>query len=123
MNGLQVLILAVLGILFVASLTALLRGWSSRKEGFVWCALCVLAAAATLWPQLTVKAAHALGIGRGADLVFYCAVVVMMIGFWMTYIRLRHLRRDMTRLVRHLAILEAQSSPEQGAARPPSLPS
>ncbi len=109
MNGLQLLILAVLALLFVASMTALFRGWSSRREGIVWCSLCGLAALATLWPQLTVKVAHALGIGRGADLVFYCAVVLMMIGFWMTYIRLRHLRRDMTLLVRHLALLEAQA--------------
>lgn len=109
MNGFQVLILSVLTLLFAASLTALLRGWSGRREGIVWCGLCMIAAVATISPQVTVRVANALGIGRGADLVFYCAVVVMMVGFWMTYIRLRYLRRDVTQLVRHIALLEARS--------------
>lgn len=121
MNGLQVLILSVLILLFAASVTALLRGWSGRREGLVWCALCVTAAVATIWPQVTVRVAHALGIGRGADLVFYCAVVVMMIGFWMTYIRLRHLRRDVTVLVRHIALLEGKSQlPTQDRSKKPA---
>jgi len=60
------------------------------------------------WLNVKQAGAHALGIGRGADLVFYCAVVIMMIGFWMVYVRLRGLRREMTMLVRHLAILEAR---------------
>lgn len=115
MNGFQILILVVLILLFSAGMTALVRGWSGRREGMVWCTLCILAAVATIWPQVTVTVANALGIGRGADLVFYCAVVVMMVGFWMTYIRLRYLRRDVTRLVRHIAILEARSQlPEAG---------
>ena len=48
-----------------------------------------------------------MGIGRGADLVLYCAVVVMMIGFLMTYSRLRHIQRELTLVVRHIAKREA----------------
>ncbi len=109
MNAFQVLVVGVLAFLFAGSIVALYRGWSTRRESLIWCALCIIAAAAMLQPELTVRVAHALGIGRGADLVFYTAVVVMMVGFWMVYIRLRYLRRDITTLVRHLAILEARS--------------
>lgn len=49
-----------------------------------------------------------MGIGRGADLVFYCAVLAIMVRFWMVYIRLRRLRQEITLLVRHLAVREAQ---------------
>ncbi|MFQ5429816.1 MAG: DUF2304 family protein [Phycisphaerae bacterium] len=107
-NTFQILFLGLLGFLFVGSFIAMARGWAGRREGSGWALLCLLAAAATARPELTGAVARFLGIGRGADLVFYSAVVVMMIGFWMTYMRLRHLRREMTLLVRQIAILEAE---------------
>lgn len=108
MNAFQIGFIIVVSCLCLASMAAVARGWSSRKEGLIWSGVCLAALVAAIWPQTTVRAAQALGIGRGADLVFYCAVVVMMIGFWMVYIRLRYLRREVTLLVRHLAIMEAE---------------
>ena len=59
--------------------------------------------------------ARKLGIGRGADLLLYCSVGVMMVGFLMVYIRLGRLRREITLIVRHLALKESQegSNPEK----------
>jgi hypothetical protein len=108
MNYFQLVVLAVLAILLVLNFLLLVRGWTTRRAGLTWAVLCVAAGAATAWPGVTAWLAQRLGIGRGADLVFYCAVVVMMVGFWMVYLRLRHLGREMTLLVRHLAILEAE---------------
>ncbi len=122
LNSFQILLLIVLGLLLTGSVAAMLRGWATRREGTVWMMLCMTAAVATLWPELTGRIADVLGIGRGADLVFYCAVVVMMIGFWVTYMRLRYLRRELTLLVRHLAILQAEENrhpADQKAATPP----
>ena len=110
LNSFQILLVIVLALLLMGSVAAMLRGWATRREGTVWVVLCVAAAVATLWPKLTGRVADALGIGRGADLVFYCAVVVMMIGFWVTYMRLRFLRRELTLLVRHIAILQAEEN-------------
>lgn len=123
LNSFQILLLVVLALLLGGSVVAMLRGWATRREGTVWVVLCVAAAVATIWPKLTGRVADALGIGRGADLVFYCAVVVMMIGFWATYMRLRYLRRDLTLLVRHIAILQAEENQhpaDQEATSPPS---
>jgi len=105
--------LVVVGLLFLGSVVALIKGWANRREGLIWSAVWLAAGVAVLWPRITSKIARGLGIGRGADLVFYCAVIVMMIGFWLVYIRLRRVRREITLLVRHLATLEA----EQGTAR------
>ena len=110
LNSFQILLLIVLALLLGGSVTAMLRGWAGRREGAVWGMLCLTAAVATIWPKLTGRVADVLGIGRGADLVFYCAVVVMMIGFWATYMRLRFLRRELTLLVRHIAILQAEEN-------------
>jgi hypothetical protein len=108
MNGYQIIALVVLAFLCVGSLIAWLRRWVSRREGLGMALVWLAAGVATAWPDVTSRVARALGIGRGADLVMYCAVVVMMIGFWMTYIRLRQLRREVTLLVRHLAIAQAE---------------
>lgn len=108
MNYFQILILTLIAAMVLASFVASLRGWASRREILIWLFVCLLGAIVTVWPSVTVKVANVLGIGRGADLVFYCAVVLMLAGFWMTYIRLRHLRRQMTLLVRRLAILDAE---------------
>ena len=107
-NSFQYLFLGILLVLLVGIIIALSRRWASRREGIAWISLCLAAAAATIWPDMTTRIARAIGISRGADLILYCAVAVMMIGFWMTYIRLRHLRREMTLLVRHAALLEAE---------------
>ena len=123
LNSFQILLLIVLALLLAGSVAAMLRGWATRREGTVWAMLCLTAAVATLWPKLTGRVADVLGIGRGADLVFYCAVVVMMIGFWATYMRLRFLRRELTLLVRHIAILQAEENQhptDQEATSPPS---
>jgi hypothetical protein len=112
MNVFQVIVICVLGFLFVVDVIALMRGWLTRKEAFVWGGVCFVTAMAIDRPQWIQKIARALGIGRGADLILYCAVVITMIGFWMVYVRLRALRREMTLLVRHLAIMEASREHE-----------
>lgn len=107
-------LLLVVALLFLGSVWALVKGWTGRREGLIWAAVWLAAGVAILWPAVTSRVAGALGIGRGADLVFYTAVVIMLIGFWMVYIRLRRVRRDITLLVRHLALEEA----EKQAAHP-----
>ena len=103
-NLFQILALLVLVGLVVGTLVAAFRGTVRRWEATVLCLLWSCAAVAVVYPRITMVVAHALGIGRGADLVAYCGVVVMMIGFSMVYVRLRRLRREMTLLVRELAI-------------------
>ena len=112
MNFFQILILGVLVFLLGVNIVSVIRGWTTRRESLLVALICIVAAIATAWPETTVRVAHALGIGRGADLVFYCAVVVMMVGFWMVYIRLRHLRREITLLVRQIAIQDAEKGRE-----------
>ena len=119
-NAFQLILLAVLSLLLLGTALATLRGWASRREGFVWGTLCLAAALATIWPRTTAIIAEFLGIGRGADLVFYCAVAMMMVGFWLTYIRLRHLRSELTLLVRHIAIMEADREASSPSRKPAS---
>jgi hypothetical protein len=103
----QILAIVVLVCLFVLTVFAMLRGWATRRDAFIWTMVWLAAAIAIVWPQSTVVIARMLGIGRGADLILYCSVVVMLIGFLMVYVRLRRIRREMTLLVRRLALRDA----------------
>lgn len=107
MNLFQILALVVVVCLLALTFVAAVRGWSTRRETILLSALWLAAGVAIVWPGVTKAVANLLGIGRGADLVFYCAVVVMMVGFVMIYARLRRIRRELTLLVRHLAIRDA----------------
>ena len=115
-NLFQILAVAIVGGLFALSVVAMFRGWATRREGLTWAFVWLCTGVAIVRPDLTVLVAGALGIGRGADLVLYCAVIVMLIGFFMVYARLRRLRRDLTLLSRHLAIRDA--TPTSPTARP-----
>ncbi len=115
MNLFQTLALIAIAALFVLTLIAAVRGWATRRDALLWALLWLVAGVTIMWPGVTKVIANALGIGRGADLVLYCAVVVMMIGFLMVYVRLRRIRREMTLLVRELAIRDAISE-----RKPPS---
>ena len=119
MNLFQILAVAVVTCLFVLSLLAMARGWATRREGFVWAVVWLATGVAIARPGLTADVAKCLGIGRGADLVLYCAVIVMLIGFFMVYARLRRLRRDLTILSRHLAIRDAAPTAPAGRPSPP----
>jgi hypothetical protein len=77
--------------------------------GLGWLLLWVAAAIAIANPELTVVLAQSLGIQRGADLIFYLAILGMFAGFFLVYVRLRRLDEGMTTLVRRLAIAEART--------------
>ena len=65
------------------------------------------AAGAILVPDATMRLAHLLGIGRGADLVFYIAILAALVVFFLLYLRLVRLEHHLTELVRHLALADA----------------
>ena len=97
---------ATLVLMFFAAITVALmvRRRLAARVAFFWVLLWVAAAVAILRPGITVWVAHALGIARGADLVFYLAILGMFIGFFTGYLRMRRLESEITRIVREIAI-------------------
>lgn len=115
-GGFQIALILTFAALFVLSLFLSYRRGRSRREIALWAVLWGMGLIVSIRPSLTTAVARALGIGRGADLVFYCGIVVMLVGFLMVYLRLRRLRREMTLLVRHIARLEAELNERGGTA-------
>jgi len=111
MSPFQIAALLFLAVVFVATVAAAVKGAVARRDGFIWAVIWIIAAVAIAFPELTTLVANALGIGRGANLVLYCSVVLMLVGFLMVYARLRRLRHEVTLLVRRLAIRDAMEAP------------
>ena len=112
LTSFQSIALIVAALVFVATLAAAASHALDWRTAFAWCALWVVAAVAILRPSITVAIAHFLGIGRGADLVFYCAILGMLFGFFAVYVRIKRLESEITRLVRALAIRDAERKAE-----------
>jgi hypothetical protein len=117
MSAFQIAALLVLAFLLVGSVTMVVRRHLARRVGLFWVAVWLAAAAAIIRPDSTRAVAGVLGIGRGADLVLYCFVLAVLIGFYAVYVRLRRLDAALTQLVRHLA-LQQVLSPERSADSP-----
>jgi len=122
MNLFQVIALIVVVFLLVITVVSVIRGRATRREGVLWILVWLAAGVAFAKPEITTKIAHLLGIRRGADLVLYCAVVVMLVGFLMIYVRMRRLQRELTLIVRHLAIRDARMMSTMEGQESPSDP-
>ncbi len=107
MNAFQILGLVVIAVLIAASLINLTRGRGRTSVSLLWLSLWCLAAVALVWPDSTVLVARSLGVKRGADLVFYCNVFATLGGFFFIYLRQRRVERQLTLLVREMAIANA----------------
>lgn len=110
MTSFQIGALALLSVVLAITVTLGVRRRVVRRVAFVWSMLWITAAVAIARPELTMTVANVLGIARGADLVFYLAILGMLIGFFVTYVRMRRFEMELTRLVRELALRDAKES-------------
>ena len=60
-----------------------------------------------LFPDLTQSLAHIVGIGRGADLIFYFSVLGLLYLFIVFDIRMKEKERQITELTRAIALITA----------------
>lgn len=74
--------------------------------------LLLITAAVTfiLFPDITTTIANKLGVGRGADLIFYTSILIFWFVVLKLYARIRRLEQVITKVVRRDAIDEANAS-------------
>ena len=112
------LILTVLLLLIVALYFSRLR--SRLLDRVVVLLLSVLGIGMVLAPDLTNKAADLVGVGRGADLFIYLAIVGFGFLFLLFYSKIRQLEATLTDLARNIAISRARAP--DSASTPPGDP-
>ncbi len=81
--------------------------------------LLAVGAIAVIFPDLTQGAAILVGVGRGADLVFYIAIVAVMFVLLHYYTKFVELQRQVTELTREVAMMRAESVAIPPVPQPP----
>ena len=110
MTVFQVLTVPIAVVLAAFSLRGVIRGERPRLIRFVRFLVFATAAIAIWDPNLTNRVAQALGIGRGADLLIYVVAITVIVGFFYFYQTTRRLEREITGLVRDIALERAARS-------------
>lgn len=105
MNGIQVILLT--GIVFIG-LYFIVR-WRNRLidilllTGMIFCAAVLI-----VWPDTTNLIAKKLGVGRGADLIFYISILIFWFVVLKLYARIKSLEREFTAFIRENALKNAK---------------
>lgn len=106
MTGIQLVLLT--GVAFIALYFII----QLKKQLLDLGLLFVLIGAAVvfiLWPESTNILAKKLGVGRGADLIFYVSILLFWFIVLKLYARLRRLEKTVTQFMREEAIKNAEA--------------
>ena len=68
-----------------------------------------------IFPEVTNRLAHALGVGRGVDLIFYFCILFFIFIILKLYARIRRLEQLMTKVIRNNSLAGALKMSEKHA--------
>lgn len=83
-----------------------------KAEMIVWIVFWLIVATAVWWPRGTDIIARALGVSRGADVIFAASIALIFYLLFGLFSHVHRLQRELTQLVRSLAILEERKKNE-----------
>ncbi|HEX2628807.1 MAG TPA: DUF2304 domain-containing protein [Chitinophagaceae bacterium] len=101
MSGIKILLIT--GIAFVG-VYFFIRLRNTILDLILLFALVAAAIVFVLFPDLTTDIAHRLGVGRGADLIFYTSIIIFWFVILKLYARIRRLEQIVTDVVRKDAL-------------------
>lgn len=115
-------LLVFLVVLAVGGVIAKYREGRIGVAAFLfWMLLWSAAVLVILFPDSTIIVARSLGIGRGVDLVLYLSVILILYLIFRLYVRIEQMERDLTQVVRSIAIREENAPPPgRGEGTPPA---
>jgi small membrane protein len=114
MTPFQILAVTGLGTLLAWEVWSLFRGGSSSTVQWLRIVIWAAAAAAIVQPGWLQALAERLGVHRAADLVLYVFVLAFLSTSFFLYAQNIKLRRELTELVRRLAIRDARPPQREG---------
>ena len=104
MTGIKIILLT--GIVFIC-LYFIIRLKRKLLDLVLLFSMIALAAVFIIWPGITNSIAKELGVGRGADLVFYISILIFWFVVLKLYVRIRTLEQSFTDMIRQDAIKKA----------------
>lgn len=107
-------------LLFLAvSIFAGWSAWQDNKKGDLggkavvfWIFFWFFASVVVFWPSASSWVAAYLGIGRGTDLVVYCAFALVFFLLFKMNVKLDSLNRGLTKMVRERALKKSENKRE-----------
>ncbi len=105
MSGIQLVLLT--GVAFI-SLYFIIKLKKRLLDILLLGAMIGCAAIFILWPDTTNRIARILGVGRGADLVFYISILIFWFVVLKLYARIRKLEQSFTEFIRQDALKQAK---------------
>ncbi len=104
MTGIQVVLIFFLLLILIYTVSKL----RTRKTDLIILGCIVLTGIVlVLMPDYTIWLAKKLGVGRGADLIFYLSILTFWYILLHLYIRIRKLEQALTEIVRRQALEKA----------------
>jgi hypothetical protein len=104
----QVILVAFAAFAIVKTWKQYTRKEASKYWAIAFSLLWVVAIAVTLVPNLANMLANVVGIGRGADVIVYTAIVLLTYTVYRLMLRQQKISAEMTELVRAVAIHNAK---------------
>lgn len=112
-------ILVTLFVLFAVS-RVFLR-YREKRIGLlttlVWCAVWMGIVTFVWWPRVSDIIANSIGVGRGVDALLFVAVIILFYGAFRLYIKIDFIERQLTDLVRKIALREASDGQKDGSGK------
>ncbi len=100
----QLMGIIVFSLLIIATLILWHRKELSVSAMLIWVAIWLFLLLFVLFPNFSIEIASFVGVGRGVDLVIYVFIVLLLISNLYFFIKLEELDRELTRLVRIIAL-------------------
>ncbi len=104
MNGIQIILIGGVVAIFVYYIARFRSAFIDLLILFVFSGLAIFF---ILFPEKTNLIAQKVGVGRGADLLFYCCILFFLFILIKLFARIRRLEKTLTDLVRKQAKDEA----------------
>lgn len=101
---LQIIVVAFALFAWSRAILRFKHGQINFAELGMWSLLWGGACAIVIWPQWAEPVANFLGIGRPIDVGIYASIVLLFYLIFKIYIKIEHVEREITQIVRNHAI-------------------
>lgn len=104
MTAIQIILIAGL---ILAAIYVYLKFQSDIADAIVLLLFIATGIVFVLFPQITTRIAHKLGVGRGTDLIVYLCIIFFLFIMIRMYARIRKLEQIITKFVRENSLRSA----------------
>ena len=109
MSAIQIVLVAFAVFAFSRAVMGLRRGTLTVGPFALWALFWIAVIVVALRPETTAAVARVAGVGRGADLAIYLALMLVFFLLFRLFARIEELERQLTRLVRAQALKDIEA--------------